>query len=267
MGNPETTRGKYSNATSTFRFPLDVNPSAYTSITFYKYERSISGSPQHIPVSNIQLPLPSTVTDATSLKISEFDMGMMKLILDMAQKGGSLSVRAIEEGLKKTVDASTYRKISSNVKALLNDREKMKSLMAMMPMFGDSNIYQSISGVIRNPHTTSTFQGVVLKPFSFQWKMSPRSQKEAEELRKIDEHIKNRILPEISEGNPYTLDYPHVVKVSFPGTAGFPETNFAFVDTYQFDIPQIALFADGSPIVVQMNLSLKELDIRVSENR
>ena len=72
--------------------------------------------------------------------------------------------------------------MGKNGKDMLGELVKAKSLEAAL---GTNNLLSRLSGLAVNPSLELLFEGPSLREFSFSFKMTPRSKKEAEMVRSI----------------------------------------------------------------------------------
>lgn len=72
-----------------------------------------------------------------------------------------------------------------------------------------------ITGTAINPNMELLFQGPKLRSFGFQFKMAPRSQEEAKNIRSIIKFFKKGMAPKRSANQPFFLGAPNVFDITF----------------------------------------------------
>ena len=77
-----------------------------------------------------------------------------------------------------------------------------------------SNIIGRTERAIFNPNTELLFQGPQLRAFSFNFKMTPRSSKEAESVKAIIKFFKFHMAPKTSDANLF-LKAPNIFRIEY----------------------------------------------------
>ena len=121
-------------------------------------------------------------------------------------------------------------------------------------------------GQIFNPNMELLFNGVTLRAFKFQFKMTPRDENEASEVRNIIRFFKYNMSPQTGK-NSYFLKTPNVFQLTYKkGNGRHPflhqfklcalesmSVNYTGENVY-------ATYGDGTPVSMIMDLSFKELE-------
>lgn len=249
-----------SSTVATSGYPTGLVPTLYTKLDFYEYKRDIGANAERKHVGSIRLPIPTNLRDNTAVRTNDTDLGILGNATEFIARGSKIG----EVG-KQIGDQINSLKAESGVMGAAK-------IASMVPLSSDlGNLARSISGIVPNPHTTTIFSGVGLKPLSLQWRLSPRSQRDADELTRIIRYLKARILPttESAAGMNYALNYPDLVKVSFVGTKDLEDYRFSFITNIGVGYgsgQSVSFFKDGSPIDTELNIELKEIDIRTRED-
>lgn len=126
-----------------------------------------------------------------------------------------------------------------------------------------------------NPFETMEFKGVKLKSHSFNWRLSPSSQKDSDALRDIINEIKKNILPSyVGAVGPAALahallKYPNLAMITFLGINQDYYYKLKPCMITGFDIrynggEQLNVFKGGKPIVVELTLEMTEVQIHTS---
>jgi hypothetical protein len=246
------------NVTDTFVFPLEV-PEFYTRMSLRKYERPKPGSNLTPSFRTyIRLPIPQQLADSFNISVSGNNMELLGNISNapaqLAAAGRSLSE---DFAAAKGGEGSAIMKMVGEVAALT-------------PGISDSNLgkfSQSNLGIVRNPHLTSIFEGVALKQYQFTWRISPKSEKEAQSMNKMLEYIKAFMHPEII-GEGFALDYPYLATVEFvtgSNNINLPNVSDSFITG--LNINSIgggapAFYRDGTPVITEITMTFQEIDIK-----
>ena len=251
----------------------------------------------------VELPMPSTLTDATGLNITGFERTFLEsFIADTLAPAfeGSFSdigteLMALgEAGMKGAIDTVF------GDKAKTPGQEKVAGQASRIASFMGANAINSFSsglgkalgasrGTAINPQSTLSFEGVQLRAFSFDWTLYPESREEAEAIKKIIRSIKRNILPNIQDvtggtgvagvadslsGNTLArafLTYPAVVSINL---LGIDESHFlrfkpCMCDNITIDYGasgEIIIAEGGVPQGVKLSMSFKELEIQTAED-
>ena len=130
---------------------------------------------------------------------------------------------------------------------------------------------QSVTGTRFNPFLSVFFQNVNLRNHQFNWKFSPKSEKESELLRDIINFFKIRSLPEKADPRAIRLKNPDQVEVKLWGSRDFlypfKRCYVEAIDVNYTGEGKAAFFAKtGAPAVLDITISLKEIYVHTSED-
>jgi len=129
-------------------------------------------------------------------------------------------------------------------------------------------------GIVPNSNLELLFQGPTLRSFSFSWRMSPRSAKEATNVKRIIRMFKQGSAPRKLNSQSGAgaaslfLGTPNIFKLSYK-TAGSKEISglnkfkiCALVNMNVIYAPdgQWAAYAEGQPVSLQMSLNFQEIE-------
>jgi len=89
----------------------------------------------------------------------------------------------------------------------------------------NGNLLQRSTGTVINPNMEMLFNGPRLRTFNFQFDFTPRSKKEAEEIRAIIATLKYRMSPRRTEGNAF-LRSPHIFLLDYIYNGGGSTSQF-----------------------------------------
>ena len=128
-------------------------------------------------------------------------------------------------------------------------------------------------GAIFNPNMELLFNGPTIRSFRFQFKMTPRNQKEGQEVRKIIREFKRSMAPKVtavggpSGSNNLFLKTPDVFELTYRQG----KENHKFLNKFKQCVLQdisvnytgegtYATYDDGTPVSMIMDLTFKELE-------
>jgi hypothetical protein len=127
------------------------------------------------------------------------------------------------------------------------------------------------SGEIFNPNMELLFNGVTLRAFKFQFKLTPRDKNEASEIRNIIRFFKYNMSPQAGTLSPdkptYFLRTPNVFQLTYKKGNGIHPFLHSFKlcalesMTVNYTGENVyATYEDGEPVSMIMDLSFKELE-------
>lgn len=253
----------------------------YTRITFYEYRRVRPGDsvPDASIKGSIRLPLPISLPDQYSVNLNTSDFGMSGFLLDTLQDiytaGGGISNMVFGGGVSAMFDAAMQgvTNIGSDIISQGRSRGLTNSIAALAALAPGSldlqNYARAKAGVVRNPQTTTVFNNVNLRQHSFSFKLSPRNQDDATELRNIIEQIKIEMHPKTAIRG-FALEFPSLVKIQFEGENILATpVYYSFISSFNPNYTgagKPAYFKDGTPISVQLDLSIQEINVLTRES-
>jgi hypothetical protein len=263
-----------SSKQTSYRFPLEQDPSFKTVITFEEYRRPTASSvPSVGETRTVILPLPLNIPDNTQILTADANLGPFWSKVFEATRKGYAGVKDPEKGFwdKVGIGVETAGKLKDSfIEDFTGGSNDFQTFLALNPKMKDSDLQryaQSQTGVILNPHTTLMFDGVSLKSYALQFRCSPRSRRENDEIQAIIQMIKERILPTRSP-NEFALNYPDTVQIEFENTRGLPKINKSFITGFEVDYTSgtgISFYQDGKPVEYKINMLVKEVEIRTRE--
>ena len=242
-------------------FPEEV-PIYCCRIMFKKYVRPRPGVKASQNFDGIiRLPLPSSLQD-------QFNMDVGDVTLDIL---GNTPSDVLMAGKSKMEAYANEIRAGKGALAFIKDASLQAA--AIMPGVSDSiigKLAQAETGMVRNPHHTSIFNGVKLKGYSFTWKMSPRSQAEAIALENIITNIKGFMHPRIIGGG-FALEYPYLAELSFNVGDNniLPNVKTSFITGFTVNSSAggtPAFYKDGKSAIVEMNISFQEINIQTRDD-
>lgn len=250
----------------------------------------------------IELPMPTTLVDATGLAVNGFEKSILESFvadaLAPALSGGTDPLDTLkslykfgEEGAESVVGG--IQKMFSDPSGFKGDMGNAASNGGRLAGFFLRNTLDAAglgqkalgnaTGSAINPHATLSFEGVNLRNFQFNWTLYPDSLAEAEDIKKIVRSIKRVILPETSgvtigaDGGPGQsfarafLKYPSVAFINLLGVdeSAFVKFKACMVGDITIDYGgsgAVVIAEGGKPQGIKLSISFKEMEIQTAED-
>jgi hypothetical protein len=253
--DPNVTSGSANASAPNMSFPSGELLTKRTVLRFEEYSRNTpSDTVTSATTAIINLPMPLQIPDNMSIKSGAYDMQFtdnMNAAMDVLSGGHAI------DKLKKA--AGSFSSFTS---------KDVARGVALAPLIvNDDRRTQAgiVGGIVKNPHTTTFFDGVNLRGFYLNWRFSPRSQQESDTLRNIINTIRERIHP-LERLESYALDYPDLVYVDFEGESKeyLPKFYRSFITevTVNSSVGEgMAFFKSGAPIYVELGIRFNETNI------
>lgn len=229
---------------------------------------------KNIQLGTVFLPIPSNIQDGNAVTYS--DDGLNGVVAEAANsvKGAINSSVFDESGRKQLVDQMQGLVKTASQPAVRDALNRSLAAQALSVFGGNitpDQILARESGEIFNPNMELLFNGVTLRAFKFQFKMTPRDGNEADEIRNIIRFFKSNMSPQAGTLSPdkpsYFLRTPNVFQLTYKkGNGEHPflhkfklcalesmSVNYTGENVY-------ATYGDGTPVSMIMDLSFKELE-------
>ena len=228
----------------------------------------------------VLLQIPSQIQDGNSASYGEDKLnslvgaavgGVDQLMRDVGNKAGELDMKGAMAAGKTAVDnalASSGVSVDG-AKSLIT---KKLAASAVSVFGGNVSVNQLLAreqGQILNPNMELLFNGPTLRNFRFSFKMTPRSQGEAEQCKLIIRTFKMNMAPKVTsgEGASLFLNTPNVFELRYK--TGYRNHPFLhkFKQCFLTDISVnytgegvYATYENREPISMIMDLTFKELE-------
>lgn len=212
--------------------------------------------------SAIQLPMPNNMMTPYSV---EWGSDSTK-IFDMMMRVPGIGVNAIKkmatgdvEGLKKEGSAALDLAASA--------------ALSMNSMAGSGGV-SAASGLASNPKKEMIFNGVDFRNFTMDYLFYPKNMSETLYIKKIIDLLKFHMYPEYKSKERFTFVYPSEFDITFYVGDGKENPWVNRIATSVLTSMNVnytpqgvwAVHEDGSPVMIQISLSFKELSIITKEN-
>lgn len=268
------------------RYPSDMaveKETDYFSITLYRYENSGIGistnftvdgliNPSRstiIPLESIYLPMPSNIQDSNAVSWGESKMSNLtaagvaagETLMDIDFTSADLA--GVFGDLKKLGTSLSIQDIQTLVKTQL-------SAEAVNVLGGNVTLDQILarsSGQIVNQNNRLLFNGVTLREFNFSFKLTPRNEKDKDNIEKIIRKLKIHMNASkntkernmfIKTPGYFDLQY-RKGNLKHPFLPSFKECALKNMAVNYTGENVYATYHDGTPISMNMDLTFQEL--------
>lgn len=236
-------------------------------------------------IKTVLLPIPSNISDTNAARYGSSELNSIAgaaigAIVGTMEGGASL----LRDGGKEVADKFTggiadISKAAGGVTGLQGFLTRQAAAQAA-GLFGanitPNQLLARTTGEILNPNMELLFNGPTLRSFRFSFKMTPRSQAEADEIKNIIRCFKQNMAPKVGSSNAAInkagggntfLRTPNVFELRYRQGAG--EHNFlnrfkqCFLENISVNYTAdgtYATYPDGTPVSMVMDLSFKEIE-------
>ena len=276
-------------------FPKNIGAHG-TLMRFFKYSYGGSKGSEETRLAEIMLPLPKTIQDNFKINVGGDELGLLGTA--SAQVAGdpeamSTMVSNLSGQLKKVAgDAGKMvagaisgevdgDQVGNAVKATLDTTGYIAKAGLAKVAPDIANGIGAGTGTAVNPFATLVFKGVDLKVHSLEWLLSPESEEESRELKKIIRTLQRMVLPETSSpigGNKTgvsavdrgILRYPAMCNIYLMGVDQSYYFRFKTSMISQLGVDYtpngIAIQKGGKPSAIRITMTLNEAYIHTAED-
>ena len=206
-------------------------------------------------IGSVILPIPAGIGDAQAVSWGGNSMSAVQASIAQAALD---AIKNPQEGVDSLLNSA--EKVAGNSgeasKALANTLAGMAS--------GQQGLLTRTSGAILNPNLDLLFQAPTLRPFNFNFSLSPRDPKEAEVVMKIIRFFKQGMSPIRSKSNLF-LKSPHTFQLQYLLREGRRSREHPFINKFKecalqsFGVQytptgNYSTFSDG--VMTQYNISM-----------
>ena len=265
---------KTRNAFGDYRYPITINDAQdVIQFVMLKYEPRDLGSGENFgfgererigvdggsrKIGSATLAIQGGISDLNGCDWGEDSMNLAKL------EAAKLAIGTIEGG------DQTAAAIEGLTGRLKNSSEEIKRALKILYAGKAANVtglLKRTDGAVLNPNLELLFNKPTLRPFTFTFKMSARSKKEASEIIKIIRFFKQGMAPRRSVGNLFLLA-PHTFQVHYlakgldehPFIGKMKECALMSFKTDYTPENNYATLPDGYMVSYQITLEMKELE-------
>jgi len=265
--NKPTTADKFSD----LRYPYSAitNTMDFMKFSVYKYVRDGVGtvtsrneesSLKKDRLGAVFLPIPSQLVDSNT---TDYGQGSLNFIQEAGIESGSALIGGDAEGATKAVNSMVRGVTGNSGKDLVTNYAATQAVNALLGgNLPFSEVMARTSANVLNPNMELLFKGPTLRNFNFQFKFTPRFQKEAETIRTIIKVFKRNMAPRTQ--NAELLKTPNIFEIQYVGKASDYLNRMKLCALRNVTMNytgegNFATYNDGSPISMIMTLSFTEL--------
>ena len=232
-----------------------------------------------INAGTILLPIPSNVQDSNNVQYDTSTLnGLAATGVKAAEDVMNIQFGQGQNAFEQLSNAVTTAKTSitrgtGNTAAATNAITKFLASKAIGIFGGNVTASQLLArgnGEILNPNMELLFGGPTIRNFRFQFKFTPRNEKESEQVRLIIRAFKRNMAPQaqggtLDSGN-FFLKTPNVFSLRYrtgrknhPFLNRFKQCFLSDVQTTYTGEGVYSTYDDGTPVSILLDLSFKEL--------
>ena len=232
-----------------------------------------------VNAGTILLPIPSNVQDSNNVQYDTSVLnGLAATGVKAAEDVMNIQFGQGQNAFEQLANAVTTAKTSitrgtGNTAAATNAITKFLASKAIGIFGGNVTASQLLArgnGEILNPNMELLFGGPTIRNFRFQFKFTPRNEKESEQVRLIIRAFKRNMAPQaqggtLDSGN-FFLKTPNVFSLRYrtgrknhPFLNRFKQCFLSDVQTTYTGEGVYATYDDGTPVSILLDLSFKEL--------
>lgn len=163
-------------------------------------------------IGTIYLPIQPNINDANTVDWGEDTMGLLQMTLaniSLSITGGGA---ATTENIADQISLEGAANRDDIIKAV---RASVAETLAK----SGSNVFTRVTGAMLNPNLELLFKGPKLRQFDYTIKLTPRSVKEGNMVRKIIRAFKQNMAPRLAANN-YFLQTPNVFSIDYVINSG-----------------------------------------------
>ena len=225
-------------------------------------------------IRSIILPIPSNVQDGNTVNYEDSRLnGLTGAVASAASGLMNASFSNLGENIKDVTE--TFGKNMGGAGTAQDLINKFFVSQAAGLVGGNLSVNSLLAreqGAIFNPNMELLFNGPTIRSFRFQFKMTPRNQKEGQEVRQIIREFKRSMAPKVttvgnSDNNNLFLKTPDVFELTYRQG----KENHKFLNKFKQCVLQdisvnytgegtYATYDDGTPVSMIMDLTFKELE-------
>ena len=218
----ESAKGTRDSNFGHYRFPSDLGNSTMDVIKFNMVKfnprkftsasEGLSGLKDRAKgtiIGSVTLPIPGGIQENNSVAFGDGNMTPLQ----------AAGAKLMDAAFGKTGGLAAAGDVASKTfEDLLKDNSSRSAIEAYFTGQGIGlsvdQVLARTRGVVVNNNLELLFQGPVLRPFNFTFRLSPREDPEAQEIRRIIRFFKQGMAPQRSQGNLF-LKAPHMFEIEY----------------------------------------------------
>lgn len=228
-------------------------------------------------IQSIILPMPNSIASVNRTGWGESNIsalagaGLKAAGFTLDKLTGTTDANATAEGSVADFIAEqgkTLASPSSGARAFIRARSQIGFVNAVAgSAISVNDVLGRQTGQIVNQNVELLFNSVSIRPFGFNWDLTPRNQKESDSVLQIIKSLKRASAPKNSRGQNGFLEAPDVFRISYRrGTSDQRFLNkfkICALTSVGVDYTGSGIYAtyhDGTPVHYRLNLSFTELE-------
>ena len=287
---------KYSGSKELLKFPKSLGAHG-TLMRFFEYSYGGGKGTTQTPLAEVLLPLPKQIQDSFKVNVGGNELGVfaagaLQAANNMGGEGGAVdmtkALAGAAAGTAEKLGASLARGVTGDFSLFKEGMAKAADAAGFLASTGLAKVAPDIAngigagrGTAVNPFQTLVFKGVDLKIHSLEWLLSPESEQESRELKKIIRTLQAMVLPKtaaaIGEGDmgitaldKGLLKYPAMVNIFLQGL----DQNYYFkfktsmISNLSIDYSPngVAPLKGGKPSAIRITMTLNEAYIHTASD-
>jgi len=234
-------------------FPSEIK--YFTKFSFFQYNKNnVAAAPTDLPTQVIILPMPNNLQEAFGVIYEEPALG------PIAGAATNSVMKAIRENSISSLVPESFG-AAMGTAATAGVAGSINALKKLSPEAGA--IGSMAFGVAPNPNMSVLFSNIGLRTHSFSYKFAPTSAKELATLKSIITQLKTRMLPGMAHDGQMLFTFPDVCNIEFGPDKTKPYIiKRCVMDNLSVNYTPMgspAFFKTGDPVMVEINMSFKEM--------
>lgn len=243
---------------TTLIYPNNLGRSKRPLVHFFAFQKNTR-------LGSVSLPMPNDYAVFDNAAYSTFDMGAISQSV----------VNGAIDAAKSLNDAGSIRsKLEAGVdvisSASAQTRGSVKAALILTEAAKYSTVAQTAAaraGIVKNPNTTTSFQNMGKRQFSFSFQLVPESRQDSGTIKNIHDFFRKNMYPEKIAGG-YLLKYPATFLIAFTGTEYYPRIAECYLSSMQvsFNSSGGLPMSDGAPNDATITLNFEETRVLTQED-
>lgn len=213
----------------------------------------------------IQLPMPGNIITPYN---AEWGADDTKLF-DLAMRAPGMGLDILRDGAR--VVTGDFESIQKSGASVADAATSMA--LSINSTFGNAGV-SAAAGLASNPKKEMFFQGVDFRNFSFDYRFYPKNEKESLYIKRIVDLLKFHMYPEYRSKDRFTFIYPSEFDITFfkqdgkenPWVNKIATCALVGMTVNYTPTGMWATHYDGSPVMINLSMTFKELSILTKEN-
>lgn len=224
------------------------------------------------PVGYIKMYMPQQIQFADRAEYTNVDLGIVGAGVSSGIRNSQSGIELAKDIFKSSLPSATAVKDLA-ARGLQSEAAQIAALRLSRFSEGIQGAIETETGLTINPNRRTTFRGVGLRRFNFNFAMVPTSEREAEEIKKIVGFFREQVYPELtaiipgtqnalSAGlrfpNKFELKLQYLIDGIYQNILGHILPCFLENVSVTYNPNAMAFHNDGNPQETQISLSFIE---------